>query len=437
MPRKSPLASVSSDKRAVQASKKTAISPASKIKLRKSSVRPLPKHKAGKFSIKNLLVFIKDNVFYLIIPLTLLFSYLYKLKSLPPIGMEGSLSVSHNSLSSIDTIDFLPIKMLIVGFEKLGFSNPIDIRVLNVLLCLISILLFYKIISGWLGGRMGGVSVLLYGLSTWSIAQSRHDSEFIMLALFIPFLLFFGNMLISSGSTLLRLTSAVVLAQFIFVPGAVWFMLISLIVYFVSSGKQTRTREFLLPVLTMILVWLGYVALIFYLSLTSWSQVFRLLGVQVGELPSWSIIRTNMTELPSQLFISGVNDSSFWLFKTPIIDWVTLIFVVTGFIYMIKKTRTSLRVKYLFFILLLSISLVCLNGPFYISLILPAIYIIAAIGIDYLIRRWLNIFPNNPIARSIGIFLICTTVLLSCAYHMERYFIGWPKTNAYQELYKS
>lgn len=407
--------------------------------------RPIVKQKAKpqkpqtkkRFSFKGLLTFIKEKIYYLLIPAYILALYSFRLLSLPPTGTDGSLSMSHNNLTDIYSIDFLPVKLAVITSDKLTVSNPLDIRVLSMFLFLVSLFCFYKLTASWLGKRVAVIALLLYASSSWSIALVRHDSEFIMLAAFIPILLYVGGLLISTGSTLVRIICSVILVQFVFIPGGVWFIAASLVAAFGRSDAQLKLKQLILPFISAVLVLVAYGFLLFKLSLTGLPQLFRLLGLQIGELPSSGTIKANVLGLPNELFFSGVNDSTLWLQGTPIIDWLSAIFLIVGLVYLASLKYRSKRTRYLIFLVVLSLLFISINGFYYISLLLPLVYIVAAIGIKYLKRQWLSIFPNNPLAGYFGIVLIFAAVFMASAYHVERYFIGWPKTEKYQQIFKS
>lgn len=379
---------------------------------------------------------IKSKVLQLLLAAVLIVLYLFKVKTLPPTGNEGSLSITHNNLGDIDSIDFLPIKLVAIFFDKVGISSPLDIRLFSVFILLVSLFFFYKLTSSWFDRRIAAVAVLLYGSSTWMLASTRHDSEYIMLAVFLPVLLFCGAQLINTDSRIIRMLCAFILVQFIFVPGGLWFILASIIAIVLRKDGKIRIKQLTLPLVTTLIVLIGYVGLLFHLSLTGLSQILKIAGLQIGELPSLGTIKANIIELSDQLFINGLNDGSFWLHLTPVLDWISTIFLLVGVAYLITFKRSSFRAKYLLVASLLSATLIFLNGPFYVSLLLPLIYIVIVTGIGYLSREWLQTFPNNPLARTFGIALIGVVITMACVYHAERYFIGWPKTEEYRLIHK-
>jgi hypothetical protein len=61
--------------------------------------------------------------------------------------------------------------------------------------------------------------------------------------------------------------------------------------------------------------------------------------------------------------------------------------------------------------------------------------VIAAAGISYLLDKWFEVFPRNPIARAIGWIALGLVVVLACSFHVTHYFIGWPHASATHEVY--
>lgn len=399
----------------------------------KSAVKPKSSRKGMNF--KGIFTVIKDNIYYLLIPALIGFLYLFKINTLPKKVTDGSLSLSHNNLTDIDSADFLPIKLVAIGFDKLGVDNLLDIRVFSTALFLFSIFCFYKVITAWLGKSISVIAIILYASSTWFISQARHDIESIMITVLVPITLYTSRLLVNSDSKIVRITSALIIAQFVFVPGGIWFVIASLLFAVISARDGLNYKKLILPCVVFLSSLAAYAVLLLEFSLTGFGQLIRLVGFQIGSLPGIGTIKANITELPSQLFVNGVNDGSLWLYRTPIIDWVTLIFLIVGLTYFVSSKNFTVRTKYIVTITLLSLILIFLNGPLYISLLLPSVYIIVATGIKYLKHQWFAIFPNNPLARGFGALLILISIMMVSGYHIERYFIGWPETEKYQQVY--
>jgi hypothetical protein len=46
-------------------------------------------------------------------------------------------------------------------------------------------------------------------------------------------------------------------------------------------------------------------------------------------------------------------------------------------------------------------------------------------GIVEILQRWLESFPRNPVARSIGVCLLVAAIGFTSFYHLQRYFVAW------------
>jgi hypothetical protein len=240
-------------------------------------------------------------------------------------------------------------------------------------------------------------------------------------------------------SLMLRILCGIVLAQLIFVPGGIWFMVLAIIVGAVYEGKEIDKPSLLPAIISFVAVLAMYAGIaIGFMTLDVKAELLRLSGFVSGHLPAWIAVKDNLLHLPSQLFYNGLSDNAIWLHGTPIIDYVSLIFFLTGFTYMIQN-REHYKISRVVIgvFLILSLLLIAINGVVSIALLIPAVYIAVAAGLAYIIDQWLVIFPSNPLARLFGIAVICISVFMVLGYQAERYFIGWPKTEEYHQIYKS
>lgn len=58
---------------------------------------------------------------------------------------------------------------------------------------------------------------------------------------------------------------------------------------------------------------------------------------------------------------------------------------------------------------------------------LSLVYILIAMGVVTLLAQWYRIFPKNPFARTIGLFITVLFVVTNVAYHNQRYFSAWAR----------
>ena len=131
--------------------------------------------------------------------------------------------------------------------------------------------------------------------------------------------------------------------------------------------------------------------------------------------------------VPVHLFIRGPQYPELWLGKAPILDVFALVACILGIYFYLTHWKAS-RSRYLAVLALFGFVLVGLGGPVGLSILVPLLYMAVATGLAYLLRDWLKTFPNNPLARSLGIGLVVFAVTLSCLYNYRAYFIAWPHT---------
>lgn len=396
--------------------------------------RKTPKKKR-RLGLKKPLVKLKNNIFYISAFVFIIGLYVFDINKFPPVT-SGPSNI-YQVPSDIDSVAFLPVKVVLISLNKLHLGGQLNARYISVAIMLISLGFFYKFISNWLSRRMSVIAALLFACSSWSLFQTRQDTVTTMMLALVPAILYVGGLAISTNSRIAKVLAGTILAQFIFVPGAIWFFILPALMAFIYQKETFSFRSLYLPFAAFLAMIAGYIALIIHWSLDSYPQLLRLIGMEVGNLPTLGVLKVNATDLPSQLFLKGINDSSVWLKETPIIDWVSVIFLLLGFIYLYKTKLYPIGKKVLWTFLILSALLILANGVTYVSVILPLLYILIALGITYLTDQWMIIFPSNPLARSFGLVVVGLVIFVVCTFHVERYFIGWPKTDEYHQIYKN
>lgn len=128
--------------------------------------------------------------------------------------------------------------------------------------------------------------------------------------------------------------------------------------------------------------------------------------------------------VPLHLFARGPLDPVRWLGQLPLLSiFEVLMFIVGVYFYVTHLGAARSR----FIILLSAIAwlVIGVGGTASLSLIVPVIYLFVATGIAFMLRQWLQVFPNNPIARSLGIFIIIVAVSLTSIYQTRSYFVAW------------
>jgi 4-amino-4-deoxy-L-arabinose transferase-like glycosyltransferase len=126
-------------------------------------------------------------------------------------------------------------------------------------------------------------------------------------------------------------------------------------------------------------------------------------------------------------------DPSHWLGHQPILDVVGAIFFVYGLISVIQRPKLD-RLWALLGIFTLGCLWVGITGVHSnIIVLVPFIYLTMGFGIQGLLDLWFSVFPNNPLARTMGSIMLTIAILFSINFQVLRYYIAWahaPETRA-------
>lgn len=364
--------------------------------------------------------------------LTLAGLLLYRLGTLNKSGLSyvelQSVTATYGWHGLYNSPLYLPLKLIRSVIYTFGTSHSqLVTRLPNVLLGGLTIGIFAWLIKIWHGNRTAILSTVIFATSAWVLHVSRLASYDVMYLTLVPALLLsiaalqrhFTKSFVFYGSIILW-------GMLLYIPGAVW--LITLTIYWerkvIKSGwkhfKSLKQRT--LYVLAG-LVWLPLLII-----------DLRRPGILVSWLGLPSHIVGPMTMLKNTwniffaLLIHGPSDSSVWLVNAPIFDIFALIMVGLGIYFYIKNWRVG-RARILLSFFIVGVLLSSLGGLVSLTVVVPLLFICAATGIAYLIHEWLQVFPINPFARTIGISLVVLAISLSSLYNLRSYFIAWPNNS--------
>ncbi len=211
----------------------------------------------------------------------------------------------------------------------------------------------------------------------------------------------------------------------LYIPGLVWFVLLDIWLQrkFVAAGWRHASawwRRILFVLIS--LVWLPLIIV----DLARQGNFLTWLGLP-AHFEGASHVAKHFASVPLHLFIHGPEYPHLWLGRLPLLDVFTLVLCVLG-IYFYATHWKSGRSRYMAVLAVPGFVLVGLGGAVGLSLLVPLLYVAAATGLAYLLSQWLKTFPNNPLARGLGLGLIIFAVALSCTYNYRAYFIAWPHT---------
>ncbi len=342
-----------------------------------------------------------------------------------PVGWHG---IYHQPLD-------LPLKAV---RSAIFFASPDHgqtlTRLPNALFGLLAIISFGGLIRMWHGRRTAVLATLMFATSAWLLHVSR-------LASFDVLYLWAMSSLVCSH-TLLRkyyqkpsvwYGNIVIWGLLLYIPGLVWFVLADIVVQYRYIGKGWQHHdEWWQRLLTLLIAVVWLPLLVF--DLTRHGQLVAWLGLPAHFAASGTLVKQFLA-VPVHLFIRGPQYPESWLGRAPILDVFALVVCALGIFFYAVHWQAS-RSRYLALLALMGFILVGLGGPVPLSLLVPLLYMAVATGIAYLLRDWLKTFPNNPLARGLGIGLVTVAVVLSCMYNYRAYFIAWPHNSVTKTTFR-
>lgn len=342
-----------------------------------------------------------------------------------PIEAETIASAS-NLRAILDNSLFLPLKVLIYGLSFI----PMDAVFLRLAACFVGALTavyFYVILRKLHTRRVTAIAITLFVTSSWFLQTARVITPVVMV-LYSATALVFLNLWLPHAkhkkTAFIFATS--VAASLVYTVG---FLPLLLLMVAIKPKRFTS----LLRTVPKWTVTLSLVLFLFMIAPLVYSLVFGNLSLMtylglpaVFEPIEWL---KRLLIIPAYLFARGPLQPVFNVGRLPVLDIFTTILAVLGaysYYYQRRLSRTGLLVMLGAFGCLM----IALNGPLWLPLLMPIVYVLMAMGIAVLLQKWFTVFPRNPLARAVGVIILCTALLIVSAYHLTRYFVAWPNTTA-------
>ena len=329
----------------------------------------------------------------------------------------------------------LPLKLVRSAFFWLFPAHgQLVTRLPNAILGALAIVTFTLLIRCWHGRRVAILAGLLFATSAWVLHVSRLASPDVLYLWAVPTLLLTNYLVKKYGrNPLVWYGNLLVWGMMLYVPGLIWLVAISAYLQrqqLAAAWQHFRAWWQRALYLLFGLIWLPL--LIDYLARTHNFVVW--LGVPPHLAGPLNLVK-QLAGVPLHLFIRGPEYPELWLGRAPILDVFTLTACAVG-IYFYATHLGASRPRLLGLFAATGLILVASAGPVGLSLLVSLLYVCAATGVAYLLRHWMRVFPNNPLARGLGLGLIALVVGLAAAYNLRAYFVAWPHNRVTQAVFR-
>lgn len=229
-------------------------------------------------------------------------------------------------------------------------------------------------------------------------------------------------------STIKLIAGSMMLGLTLYVPGTWLFLAFGIFTLRSVLSKAVKTLPTNTKLICGGIIGILVIPLLYSFALKP-SQIVRWLGFNPDQSMSLTAIGNNIIDIPQHLFVSGMPDAGKWLGGTPVFEIASVALLVLGF-YAYRAGYYASREKLVFGAVIIAAVLIGLGNVATLSLLIPVLYLVIANGIAYLLQSWFTVFPRNPVARPIGVALLAIVICTACFYHLQRYYIAWPRADA-------
>ncbi len=327
---------------------------------------------------------------------------------------------------------YIPHKLVLFTFQAAGLKKLALLRTASIFWALVIILLFFSTLRHWFSKRVAIIGCILLASSSWFLWAARSLTPEIMQSGLVALLAVGGWLRYSKARFGPMLIGIVLVALVCYIPGMIWFVLLALLWQRQAVKTFLSDTPGLLTVISIVLYVMLMLPLL-YALVRNPHLIQTLLGLPL-KLSSWQQYIRNALNIPLSIFVRAPLNPGRWVGQAPLLDLFGMVMFVLG-LYNFFFLRKLDRAKVLLGLAVFVSALITLGGGVTIIMLLPAIYIVIAGGIDLLLQQWFMVFPRNPLARGIGLALVVCAVLISSAYQTDRYYRAWVNAPATKAIY--
>ena len=350
----------------------------------------------------------------------------YKLGSLTP----GASNQEQQYIAGIDSgreILEQPVyavhKIPVYALSKLHVDRLAAYRAVSAAFAALAVVSCFFVLREWYSDRIAGLGAIIFLCSAWVLHTGRLATPEASFLLLMPLLW----AVVWLYNTTLRKTALLLLsflcAACFYIPAFGWLLLMAAVWQHKRLWEELRQVPWWFRVCCFLIVAGGLVPLV--LAALDSPRVLLLAAGLPDKFPSLQTLATNLLHIPEYLFLRGPNDPVRWLGRLPLLDVFSTVMLFLG-VYSIRYNLKLIRIQLLVGSSLLLALLLVIGGPLTITVLMPAVYILIAGGVAFMLQQWLAVFPRNPIARMLAVTLLAGSVLLVLFYHLNHYFVAWP-----------
>ncbi len=373
---------------------------------------------------------------YAVLTLSSLFVLFYRLGTLLPgiSNLEAETAASSMQIREIlaRPINFSYHMLEYVSIKVLG-PTAMAIRLPSVIFAIASLVLFFFIIKSRFSKRAAIVSTLVLATSSWQLHYARMGYEGFLTIFLILALIFLATQLNQKYKPVWLLLLVITAALSLYTPYFIYILLAGVLISLAlirPNLKKLRIQDSVVTSLLFVLLVLPLMYTIF----RDTSIIRELLAIP-DVFPSAVEYFKNLYEIVAYVIFKSEPMAILHLGNLPMLEIFSVSMVALGLYHYDHELSRNLSRLILGGLLVVIILLGFNANQLQYSLLIPFIYFLLAGGLVVLFTQWNEIFPKNPIARLIAIVPITVLLIIVASYHVQRYFIAWPRTPATVNVY--
>ncbi len=313
-------------------------------------------------------------------------------------------------------------KLASVG-SLLGYSQ-IVFRLFSAIIGVTASIFFFLFVRSWFNKQIALVATLLMATNATMLIFSSVLSPTMLIITLQMAILYFATIAFRDKNVWFFLLSAVLSALGVFLSP--YFVIMGILIFLASLTMTAKNPkifkiyrfELIALILPIVLALAGYG----YLMRGQMNEIVNY--INPGSFADFylNVGKNLLTLFSGSEYVSTVSVSI-----EPILDPFVAVSAVCGIVYAFfhgGKRKHQFVLLWLLFGLIV-ISLTKIQTMMGLTLILPVIFIISGIMLDYLLTSWVRTFPYNKSARLVMTLLFSLFLFLSIYYNFQKFFYGW------------
>lgn len=348
--------------------------------------------------------------------------------------------ISQNTIQPLDILRnaaWLPHTLWLYLLQVLPISNLLGVYALrgfSVLVALLAIASFYVLLRRWYSLRIAILGTILLAVSSWMLYVGRYASQQVLYLLPLIALAAWSQVQAGRHRAFNTAVAFITIIVALYVPGLVWLVIPAVVWQRRAIRKAFRSIS---PGVAISVLIFGFILIVPLIGSIAWplegtsslQAVKTFAGIPL-EMPPLQVILQNLLGLARAFLLSSGSTNTLFTGHLPLLGLFGSVMFVLGLYDFYRNSFHLDRTKIISIYILLGVGLIALYGLSVFAVLIPIVFLIIANGIRYMLHEWFNVFPRNPLARSVGVGVITVAVALSVGYHLVTYFVAWPHDSA-------